>query len=98
MYYQVQGMLRLERIFEPDGIQQELDIYNPLIADGLNWEATFMPDTDVNERRAVLARLSGIEKVVWVQVGDKEKIFPVCNEDLDRETDSKTSAVHFMHF
>ena len=99
MQYQVQEMLRLERIFEPDGIQQELDVYNPLIPDGSNWKATFMVEyEDVEERRAALARLIGIEKTVWVSVEGYGKVFAICNEDLDRETEDKTAAVHFMRF
>lgn len=99
MQYQVQEMLRLERIFEPEGIQQELDVYNPLIPDGNNWKATFMVEyEDVEERRVALARLIGIEKTVWVQAEGYGKVFAICNEDLDRETEDKTSAVHFMRF
>jgi hypothetical protein len=99
MQYQVQEMLRLERIFEPEGIQQELDVYNPLIPDGSNWKATFMLEyKDVEERRAALARLKGIEKTVWVSVEGYGKVFAICNEDLDRETEDKTAAVHFMRF
>ena len=99
MQYQVQEMLRLERIFEPEGIQQELDVYNPLIPDGSNWKATFMVEyEDVAERRAALARLIGIEKAVWVKVGGCEKVYAIANEDLDRETEEKTAAVHFLRF
>lgn len=99
MQYQVQEMLRLERIFEAEGIQQELDVYNPLIPDGSNWKATFMVEyEDVEERRAALARLIGIEKTVWVQAEGHNKIYAICNEDLDRETEDKTSAVHFLRF
>jgi Protein of unknown function (DUF3501) len=99
MQYQVQEMLRLERIFEADGIQQELDVYNPLIPDGSNWKATFMVEyEDVEERRVALARLKGIEKTVWVSVQGFGKVFAICNEDLDRETEDKTAAVHFLRF
>ena len=99
MQYQVQEMLRLERIFEQEGIQQELDVYNPLIPDGSNWKATFMVEyEDVEERRAALARLIGIEKTVWVQVEGCDKVYAICNEDLDRETEDKTAAVHFLRF
>ncbi len=99
MQYQVQEMLRLERIYEPEGIQQELDVYNPLIPDGSNWKATFMVEyEDVEERRAALARLIGIEKTVWVQAEGCGKVYAICNEDLDRETEDKTAAVHFMRF
>jgi len=99
MQYQVQEMLRLERIFETEGIQQELDVYNPLIPDGSNWKATFMVEyEDVAERRDALARLIGIEKTLWVQAEGHEKVYPISNEDLDRETEDKTSAVHFLRF
>jgi hypothetical protein len=99
MQYQVQEMLRLERIFEPEGIQQELDVYNPLIPDGSNWKATFMLEyEDVEERRAALARLIGIEKTVWVQAEGCNKVYAIANEDMDRETENKTSAVHFLRF
>lgn len=99
MKYQVQEMLRLERIFEPELIQEELDVYNPLIPDGLNWKATFMVEyPDVEERKRELARLIGIEKAVWVQVADFSRVNPIANEDLERETEAKTSAVHFLRF
>jgi hypothetical protein len=92
-------MLRLERMFEPDLIQEELDVYNPLIPDGHNWKATFMVEYgDEVERRAALARLIGIEKKVWVQVDGFDKVFPIANEDLERETEDKTAAVHFLRF
>lgn len=99
MQYQVQEMLRIERIFEQDGIQEELDAYNPLIPDGSNWKATFMVEfPDVDERKVALAKLIGIEKKVWVRIGNREKVFPIANEDLDRETEEKTSSVHFLRF
>jgi hypothetical protein len=99
MQYQVQEMLRLERMFEPGPIQDELDVYNPLIPDGCNWKATFMVEfPDEAERRQKLAQLIGIEKAVWVQVDGFDKVTPIANEDLDRETEDKTSAVHFMRF
>ena len=99
MQYQVQEMLRLERMFEPELIQEELDVYNPLIPDGHNWKATFMVEYgDEAERRAALAKLIGIEKKVWVQVDGCDKVYPIANEDLERETEDKTSAVHFMRF
>jgi len=99
MQYQVQEMLRIERIFEADGIQEELDAYNPLIPDGSNWKATFMVEfPDVEERKAMLSRLIGIEEKVWMQVGELPKIFPVADEDLERSDDEKTSAVHFLRF
>jgi len=99
MQYQVQEMLRLERIFEPEGIQEELDVYNPLIPDGNNWKATFMVEyEDEGERRTALARLIGIEKRVWVQAEGCDKVYPIANEDLERETEDKTAAVHFLRF
>ncbi|HZV53529.1 MAG TPA: DUF3501 family protein [Rhodocyclaceae bacterium] len=99
MQYQVQEMLRLERIFEPELIQDELDVYNPLIPDGSNWKATFMVEyPDPEERKVQLARLIGIEKAVWVQVADFARVTPIANEDLDRETEDKTSSVHFLRF
>lgn len=99
MQYQVQEMLRLERIFEPEGIQDELDVYNPLIPDGSNWKATFMLEyDDVEERKKSLARLTGIENTVWVMVGIFDRVFAIANEDLDRSEPDKTSAVHFMRF
>ena len=99
MQYQVQEMLRIERIFEQEGIQDELNVYNPLVPDGMNWKATFMMEyEDAEERREALARLLGVEKAVWAQVGGFDKVRPIANEDLDRETEDKTSAVHFMRF
>lgn len=99
MQYQVQEMLRIERIFEPDEIKQELDVYNALIPDGSNWKATFMIEfADVDERRAALGRLIGIEKAVWLQVEGFGPVQPIANEDLSRETAEKTSAVHFLRF
>ena len=99
MQYQVQEMLRIERIFEADGIQDELDVYNPLIPDGMNWKATFMVEYgDVEERRRALANLIGIERALWVQVEGFERVSPITNEDLERETEDKTSAVHFVRF
>lgn len=99
MRYQVQEMLRLERIFEPELIQEELDVYNPLIPDGSNWKATFMIEySDVEERRQALARLVGVERAVWMQVAEFARIPPVANEDLDRTAPDKTAAVHFLRF
>lgn len=99
MQYQVQEMLRLERMFEPEPIQDELDVYNPLIPDGSNWKATFMVEyEDEAERKQSLARLIGIEKAVWVQVEGFGKVHPIANEDLDRETEDKTASVHFLRF
>ena len=97
--YQIQEMLRAERIFEAAEIQSELDAYNPLIPDGSNWKATFMFEyADVDERRQALARMAGIEHAIWVQVGAGTRITAIANEDLDRSTDEKTSAVHFLRF
>jgi hypothetical protein len=99
MQYQIQEMLRIERIFEPDGIQDELDVYNPLIPDGMNWKATFMMEyDDAEERKLALSRLIGIETHIWVQVEGFDKVRPIANEDLDRTTEEKTSSVHFMRF
>ena len=97
--YQIQEMLRAERIFEAAGIQDELDAYNPLIPDGRNWKATFMIEEPVVERRReLLARLVGIEDRVWVRVDGCEPVFAIADEDMDRETEEKTSAGHFMRF
>src|SRR5262245_6616191 len=90
MKYQVQEMLRVERIFEADAIAEEIESYNPLIPDGANWKATFMIEyEDVAQRRAALARLIGVEHRVWMRVGDRAPMFPVANEDLPRSTDEK---------
>jgi hypothetical protein len=97
--YQVQEMLRIERIFEADAIGEELGAYNPLIPDGSNLKCTAMFEfTDVTERRRRLAELSGVENHVWLQVGNMDKVYAIANEDLQRSTDEKTSAVHFMRF
>ena len=99
MQYQIQEMLRIEKIFESEGIQEELDAYNPLIPDGTNWKATFMIEFgDPDERKAALQRLVGIEDRVWVQVTGYGKVFAIADEDLDRATQDKTSAVHFLRF
>ena len=99
MQYQVQEMLRIERIFEQEGIQEELDVYNPLIPDGMNLKATFMLEyQDVEERRRALASLIGVEKALWIQVEGFPRVHPIANEDLDRETEDKTSSVHFVRF
>ena len=99
MQYQVQEMLRIERIYESQGIQDELDVYNPLIPDGSNWKATFMIEyNDVEERKMALNRFIGIEETLWVRVEGFEKVFAIANEDLDRTTEDKTSAVHFVRF
>ncbi len=99
MKYQVQEMLRVERIFTRAEIEEELAAYNPLIPDGANWKATFMIEyPDVEERRVALAKLPGVEHKVWVRVGQGERIFAVANEDLERSTDDKAAAVHFLRF
>jgi hypothetical protein len=97
--YQIQEMLRVERIFEASGIEEELAAYNPLIPDGGNWKGTLMiEEPDVEKRRQLLAGLVGIENRVWVMVGGHEKVFAVADEDLDRSTEEKTSSVHFLRF
>ena len=97
--YQIQEMLRIERIFEEEGIQEELQAYNPLIPDGCNWKATFMIEyADAGQRARALAELIGIERSVWMQVDGHAKLFPYADEDLDRTTEEKTSAVHFVRF
>src|SRR3954463_12089847 len=84
--YQVQEMLRIERIFEDDGIQGELDVYNPLVPDGSNWKATMLIEyPDADQRKRMLARLKGIERRVWVQVGEGERVYAIADEDLERE-------------
>jgi hypothetical protein len=97
--YQVLEMLRAERIFEADGIQDELDAYNPLIPSGNNWKATLLlefPEADA--RRAALSALIGVEDRCWVRVGEMERVFAIADEDLERENAEKTSAVHFLRF
>jgi len=99
MRYQIQEMLRIERIFEEVGIQQELDAYNPLVPDGSNLKATMMIEyPDVTERQRALARLKGIEERVWVQVEGCARVYAIADEDLERENEEKTSAVHFLRF
>jgi len=99
MQYQIQEMLRAEKIFDAEGIQEELNVYNSLIPDGFNWKATFMIEyTDEEERKDALARLIGVEKKLWIKVADFESVTPIANEDLERETKIKTSAVHFLRF
>ena len=96
--YQVQEMLRVERIFEVDAIEEELAAYNPLIPDGANLKATFMVEyADPDERRRMLARLGGVEHRVWMEAGP-DRIFAIADEDLERTTEDKTSAVHFLRF
>jgi hypothetical protein len=97
--YQVQEMLRVERIFEEEGIRDELNAYNPLIPDGSNWKATLLVEyPDVDERRTMLARLKGLEDRVWVQAAGCERVYAIADEDLERENAEKTSAVHFLRF
>jgi hypothetical protein len=97
--YQVQEMLRVERIFEEQGIQDEIDAYNPLIPDGSNFKATLMIEyEDVEERREALSKLKGIEDRVWVRVEGCPSVFAIADEDLERETEEKTSSVHFLRF
>jgi uncharacterized protein DUF3501 len=97
--YQVQEMLRIERIFEEAGIQGELDAYNPLVPDGSNWKATMLIEyPEVEERKRMLARLKGIERQIWVQVQGCERVHAIADEDLERENEEKTSSVHFLRF
>jgi hypothetical protein len=97
--YQVQEMLRAEKIFEEAGIQDELDAYNPLIPDGSNWKATMLIEyEDINERRRMLTLLLGVEDRVWVKVAGFDRVFAIADEDLERATEQKTSAVHFLRF
>jgi hypothetical protein len=99
MRYQIQEMLRAERTFEESGIQDELDAYNPLVPDGSNWKATMMIQySDLDERKAALAKLKGVEERVWVQVADQTKVYAIADEDMERENEDKTSAVHFLRF
>lgn len=97
--YQIQEMLRIEKVFEAQGIQDELDAYNPLIPDGSNLKATFMLEyDDVELRKVELTKLIGVEDQVWMQVEGFEKVYAIADEDLERENDEKTSSVHFMRF
>jgi len=97
--YQIQEMLRAERIFEEEGIQGELDAYAPLIPDGANWKATMMIEfPDVEDRRRMLAKLIGVEDRVWVEVAGHDRLYAIADEDLERETAEKTSSVHFLRF
>jgi hypothetical protein len=97
--YQIQEMLRVERIFEAAGIEEELAAYNPLIPDGCNLKATFMlEEPDVDRRRALLAELVGVEERVWVRVAGHELVYAIADEDLERSTEEKTSSVHFLRF
>ena len=97
--YQILEMLRAERIFESDGIQGELDAYNPLIPDGSNWKVTLLlefPDPD--QRRVALEKLMGVEDRCWIRVSEMERVFAIADEDMERTNDEKTSAVHFLRF
>ena len=97
--YQVQEMLRIERIFEAAGIADELNAYNPLIPDGSNWKATLLIEfPDINQRRVALANMKGIEDRCWVQVAGHARVFAIADEDLERENEEKTSSVHFLRF
>lgn len=97
--YQIQEMLRIEKVFEAEGIQDELDAYNPLIPDGDNWKATFMLEyEDVEERKLRLQELKNVEDLVWMQVEGHDKVYAIADEDMDRENDVKTSSVHFLRF
>ena len=97
--YQVQEMLRIEKIFEAEGITEELDTYNPLIPDGHNWKATFMLEyDDPAEREVRLSQMIGIENKVWLRVEGCDKIYAIADEDLERTTEEKTSSVHFMRY
>ena len=99
MRYQIQEMLRAERVFEEDGIQEELDAYNPLVPDGSNWKATMLIEyPDTTERAKALAELIGVEDRIWIQVEGCPRVYAIADEDLDRETDVKTSSVHFLRF
>ena len=97
--YQIQEMLRIEKIFEEDGIVQEIDVYAPLVPDGSNWKATMLIEyPDENERRRELARLIGVEDRMFIEVEGHARVYAIADEDLDRENDEKTSAVHFVRF
>ncbi|MEO8037461.1 MAG: DUF3501 family protein [Betaproteobacteria bacterium] len=97
--YQIQEMLRIEKIFEEAGIQDELDAYNPLIPDGSNWKATMLIEyPDVEQRKVELARLKGVEEKVFVRIDGQAKVYAIADEDLARENEEKTSSVHFLRF
>ncbi len=99
LLYQIQEMLRIEKVFEADGINDELEAYNPLIPDGRNFKATFMIEYgDPVVRAAQLEKLLGIEDLVWMKIGDTDKVWSIADEDLERATEEKTSAVHFVRF
>ena len=97
--YQIQEMLRIEKIFEEEGVEQEIEVYAPLMPDGSNWKATMMIEyPDINERKRELARLIGVEDRLFVEVEGHQRVYAIADEDLDRENDEKTSAVHFVRF
>ena len=97
--YQIQEMLRIEKVFEAAGIQDELDAYNPLIPDGDNWKCSLLIQyEDVDERRERLSALVGIEDKIWLQVGTESRIYPIADEDMDRSREEKTSSVHFLRY
>ena len=97
--YQIQEMLRIEKIFEEEGIQQEIDAYAPLVPEGSNWKATMLIEyPDVNERKRELARLIGVEDRMFIEVEGHARVYAIADEDLERENDEKTSAVHFVRF
>jgi hypothetical protein len=97
--YQIQEMLRIEKVFEEEGILQEIEAYAPLVPDGSNWKATLLLEyTDIHERKRELARLIGIEDRMFVEVEGHARVYAIADEDLDRENDQKTSAVHFVRF
>ena len=96
---QIQEMLHIEKIFDEDGIVGEIEAYLPLVPDGSNWKATMLIEyPDVSERQAMLAKLIGLEDRVWVQVRDHDRVYAIADEDLDRDNEEKTSAVHFLRF
>jgi uncharacterized protein DUF3501 len=97
--YQIQEMLRIEKIFEPDGIAQEIEAYAPLVPDGTNWKATMLIEyPDAHERKRELARLIGVEDRLFIEVEGHDRVYAIADEDLDRENDEKTSSVHFVRF
>ena len=97
--YQIQEMLRIEKVFEAEGINEELESYNPLIPDGHNWKATFMLEYgDPEERAAQLSKMIGIEDKVWLQIESCDRVYPIADEDLERDNEHKTSSVHFLRF
>ena len=99
LLYQIQEMLRIEKVFEADGINEELEAYNPMIPTGRNFKATFMIEyADATVRAAQLEKMVNIEDLVWMQIGEHDKIWSIADEDLERSNDSKTSAVHFLRF